>query len=318
MDTLPHERQIHEYEKTIRQFKEQSGGELLSSDDIRQLEKKLEKLKKKAYSQLSPWERVQICRHPTRPHTIDYIKNICTDFVELFGDRNYADDKAIVGGLAMIDGVKWMVIGQEKGNDTESRMYRNFGMPHPEGYRKALRLMRLAEKFQLPVLSFIDTAGAFPGLSAEERGQAWAIAENLREMARLKTPIVVVIVGEASSGGAIAMAVGDSIGMLEHAYYSVITPEGCASILWKDAGKNTVAAQALKLTAEDVLSFEIIDQIIKEPLGGAHHDPDFVYVQVKTFLKEQWASLKNLPPEVLLEKRYAKFRRLGKYTTSGV
>jgi acetyl-CoA carboxylase carboxyl transferase subunit alpha len=317
MDLLPHEKQIREYEKTIIQFKDQNENHsLLSKDEIKQLEKKLDKLKKKVYSQLTAWERVTICRHPSRPHAIDYIKNLFTNFIELFGDRYYGDDHAIIGGLGEIGGVKCVIIGQEKGNDTEKRMYRNFGMPHPEGFRKALRLMRLAEKFQLPVISIVDTPGAFPGLSAEERGQAWAIAENLREMARLKTPIIVVIIGEASSGGALAIAVGDVIGMLEHSYYSVISPEGCASILWKDASKSPQAAEALKLNAEDVLELNIIDTIINEPLGGAHYDPPFVYQQVKTFITEQWNMLKILPPEVLVERRYLKFRQLGKHTVA--
>lgn len=315
MDLLPHERQIQEYEKTIKQFKDKNKDyTLLSKDDIKQLEKKLEKLKKKIYAQLTPWERVTISRHPSRPHAVDYIKALCEDFVELFGDRNFADDHAIIGGLAKIDGIKCVVIGQEKGHDTEKRVYRNFGMPHPEGFRKALRLMKLAEKFKLPVISLVDTPGAYPGLAAEERGQAWAIAENLREMAGLKTPIIVVIIGEASSGGALAVALGDTIGMLEHAYYSVISPEGCASILWKDSTKSTVAAEALKLTAEDVQELNIIDEIIKEPMGGAHYDPAFVYQEVKQFIREQWDMLQALPPPVLLERRYMKFRHMGNFT----
>lgn len=314
MNLLPHEKQIREYEKTIKQFKDQNEDlSLLSPDEIKQLEKKLAKLKKKVYSQLSPWERISICRHPKRPHAIDYINNLFTNFTELFGDRVYGDDHAIIGGLGELNGIKCMIIGQEKGHDTEKRMYRNFGMPHPEGFRKAMRLMRLAEKFKLPVVSIVDTQGAFPGLSAEERGQAWAIAENLKGMARLGTPIIVVIIGEAASGGALAIAVGDVIGMLEHAYYSVISPEGCASILWKDASKSAQAAEALKLNAEDVLELNIIDSIIKEPLGGAHYDPPFVYQQVRTFISEQWDLLKTLPPEVLIERRYLKFRQMGKF-----
>jgi acetyl-CoA carboxylase carboxyl transferase subunit alpha len=317
MNLLPHEKQIREYEKTIKQFKAQNQDlSLLSADEIKQLERKLAKLKKKVYSQLSPWERVSICRHPNRPHAIDYINNLFTNFTELFGDRNFGDDHAIIGGLGELNGIKCMIIGQEKGNDTEKRMYRNFGMPHPEGFRKALRLMRLAEKFKLPVISIVDTQGAFPGLSAEERGQAWAIAENLKGMARLETPIIVVIVGEAASGGALAIAVGDVIGMLEHSYYSVISPEGCASILWKDASKSPQAAEALKLNAEDVLELNVIDAIIKEPLGGAHYDPPFVYQQVRTFISEQWEILKILPPDVLVERRYLKFRQMGKFICS--
>lgn len=244
---LAHEKQILEYEKTIQQLKEQnSGGVLWSSTELGILEEKLEGLKRQVYSQLSPWERVGICRHPNRPHSIDYIKNICTDFVELFGDRLFRDDCSIITGLAKIGDTKFMVIGQEKGNDTESRLRRNFGMPHPEGYRKAMRCMRLASKFQLPILCLLDTPGAYPGLTAEERGQGSAIAQNLLEMARLPTPIIVILIGEGCSGGALGVGVGDVIGMLRHSYYSVISPEGCASILWKDASKNSVAAASLK------------------------------------------------------------------------
>ncbi|MDR3623722.1 MAG: acetyl-CoA carboxylase carboxyltransferase subunit alpha [Chlamydiales bacterium] len=315
MDLLPHEKQMQEYEKTIQQFKEhhKKDSSLFSTEDIQVLEGKLEDLRKKVYSELTPWERVTICRHPLRPHAIDYINHICEDFVEMFGDRYFADDHAIMGGLAKIGGIKCVVIGQEKGNDTESRMYRNFGMPHPEGFRKALRLMKIAEKFKLPVVTFVDTAGAFPGLAAEERGQAWAIAENLKEMARLNTPIIVVVIGEASSGGALAIAVGDSIGMLEHSYYSVISPEGCASILWKDASKMELAAATLKLNAENVLELDIIDNIIKEPPGGAHYDPPFVYSQVKSYIVDQWNILKGMPPKMLVERRYLKFRKMGKF-----
>jgi acetyl-CoA carboxylase carboxyl transferase subunit alpha len=312
---LSHEKQILEYEKTIAQVKEQNKhNSLWSEDELLKLEKKLEQLKLKIYSQLTPWERVAICRHPARPRSIDYIKNICENFVELYGDRLFRDDRSIVAGLAKIDGVKFMVVAQEKGCDTESRLQRNFGMPHPEGYRKAMRCMRLAAKFKLPIISFLDTPGAYPGLAAEERGQGWAIAQNLFEMSRLSTPIIVVLVGEGCSGGALGMGIGDVIGMLEHAYYSVISPEGCASILWKDARKNEVAASSLKMQAEDLLNLDIIDAIIEEPQGGAHHDPKVVYQNVKEFLVKQWQILKNISPEDLLEQRYHKFRKIGKFT----
>jgi acetyl-CoA carboxylase carboxyl transferase subunit alpha len=239
---LAHEKQILEYEKTITQVKEQNkNNSLWSEDEILKLEKKLEQLKNKVYSELTAWERVTICRHPNRPHSIDYIKNICESFTELHGDRLYRDDHAVITGLGKIDGVKYMIIAQEKGNNTESRIHHNFGMPYPECYRKALRCMRLAEKFNLPVLCLIDTPGAYAGLAAEERGQGWAIAQNLLEMARLKTPIIVVIVGEGCSGGALGIGVGDVVAMLEHSYYSVISPEGCASILWKDTSKKEIA-----------------------------------------------------------------------------
>ncbi len=311
---LAHEKQILEYEKTILQLKEQNmGNALWSNEELKILEEKLQNLKNQVYSQLSSWERVTICRHPNRPHTIDYIKNICTDFVELFGDRLFRDDCSIIAGFAKINDVKYMVIGQEKGKDTESRLQRNFGMPHPEGYRKAMRCMRLAAKFKLPVLCLLDTPGAYPGLAAEERGQGWAIAQNLWEMSRLSTPIIVLLIGEGCSGGALGIGVGDVIGMLQHSYYSVISPEGCASILWKDTTKNSLAASALKMHAEDLLKLEIIDEIIQEPLGGAHHNPAEVYQRVKGFIHEQWNILKRMPLNCLLEQRYQKFRQMGKF-----
>jgi acetyl-CoA carboxylase carboxyl transferase subunit alpha len=311
LDILPHEKQIYEYIKTIEHLKKQNQNNPLFSSEIRKLEQKLEKLKQKIYSELTPWQRILICRHPQRPHCSDYIKNICDSFHELHGDRLYSDDKSIIGGLAKIQGVKCVVIGTEKGNDTESRVYRNFGMLNPEGYRKALRLMRMAEKFNLPIISLIDTPGAYPGLEAEERGQGWAIAKNLMEMARTAVPIVVVIIGEGCSGGALGIGVGDVVAMLEHAYYSVISPEACASILWKDTSKNIEAASALKLNSEDLLRLQIIDAIINEPLGGAHHHPQTAFQNVKEFFVEQWQVLKMIPKDVLLEQRYFKFRRMG-------
>jgi acetyl-CoA carboxylase carboxyl transferase subunit alpha len=314
LDNLPHEKQIYEYIKTIDHLKNQNQNNPLFNTEIRKLEQKLEKLKEKIYSELTPWQRVTICRHAQRPHTIDYIKHICMNFHELCGDRTYGDDRSVVGGLCTIDGIKCMVIGQEKGHNTESRLHRNFGMLHPEGFRKSLRLMRLAEKFHLPIVTFLDTPGAYPGLEAEERGQGWAIAHNLREMARIKTPIIVIVIGEGWSGGALGIGMGDIVAMLEHACYSVISPEGCASILWKDAGKNMEAAERLKLNSEDLLDFQLIDAIIKEPLGGAHHQPQVVYDNVKRFIGEQWHMLRMIPPEILLEQRYLKFRKMGQYT----
>lgn len=313
MDILPHEKQIHEYIKTIEHLKKQNQGSPLFSNEINKLEQKLEELKLDAYSKLTPWQRVTICRHASRPHTVDYIKTICSEFHELCGDRTFSDDQAIIGGLAIIGDMKCVIIGQEKGFDTESRIHHNFGMMNPEGFRKAMRLMKLAEKFQLPVVSLIDTAGANPQLEAEERGQGWAIAQNLRDMSSLQTPIIVVIIGEGCSGGALGMGVGDVVGMLEHAYYSVISPEGCASILWKDSSKKAEAAAALKLNAENMLELQIIDAIIKEPLGGAHHNPLVACENVKNFVLEQWQILKMIPKEILLEQRYLKFRRLGKF-----
>ena len=313
MDILPHEKQIHEYIKTIEHLKKQTGKDTLFQSEIKKLEQKLQKLKEKVYSELTPWERVMICRHPSRPRTIDYVKHICDSFQELAGDRLYGDDPSLVGGLATINGVKCMLLGQEKGCDTESRMLRNFGMLSPEGFRKALRLMKLAEKFNLPIISLLDTPGAYPGLEAEERGQGWAIAHNLREMALIKTPVVVVVIGEGCSGGALGIGVGDVIGMLEHSYYSVISPEGCASILWKDPSRNIEAASALKLNAENLLEYQVIDFIIKEPLGGAHHAPEKVYESVQQFILEQLQILKMIPKEILLEQRYLKFRQVGRF-----
>lgn len=312
MEFLTHEKQIIEYEKTIQQFKDQNKtNPLFSVEELHKFEKKLDKLKAKIYSSLTPWERVQICRHPSRPRSIDYIKNMCEEFVELFGDRTYRDDRAVIGGLAMIDGQKFVLVGQEKGNDTATRLDRNFGMLHPEGFRKALRLARLAEKFQLPVIFLVDTPGAYPGLSAEERGQGWMIAYNLRELARLKTPTIVLVIGEGCSGGALGMGIGDTVAMLEHSYYSVISPEGCASILWKDSQKHSEAAAILKMTSEDLLGFEVIDAIIKEPQGGAHYNPEEIYESVKKFIIAQWERLKACPMDVLLERRYQKFRKMG-------
>ncbi|MBS0620923.1 MAG: acetyl-CoA carboxylase carboxyltransferase subunit alpha [Verrucomicrobia bacterium] len=312
---LAHEKQILEYEKTVAQLKEQNKGNVLwSEEEIQGLEAKLDALREQVYSKLTPWDRVAISRHPQRPKAIDYIQNLCEEFTELYGDRLFRDDRAVVCGLAKIGGVKFMVVAQEKGCDTKSRLERNFGMPHPEGYRKAMRCMRLAAKFKIPVLSLLDTPGAYPGLAAEERGQGWAIAQNLLEMARLPTPIVVVLIGEGCSGGALGMGVGDVIAMLEHSYYSVISPEGCSSILWRDSTKNAVAAEALKMHPEDLLKLDIIDAMIEEPMGGAHRDPTAVFASVKKYVLDQWAALKTVPLESLLEHRYQKFRRMGQFT----
>lgn len=313
MDILPHEKQIHEYIKTIEHLKKQNGENPLFSEEIRKLEQKLDRLKQDTYRGLTAWQRIMICRHPARPHALDFIKNLSESFVELSGDRCFRDDHSLVGGLARIGGMKCMIIGQEKGFDTESRVYRNFGMLNPEGFRKALRLMRLAEKFGLPVISLIDTPGANPCLEAEERGQAWAIAHNLREMSRLKTPIIVVIIGEGCSGGALGTGIGDVIGMLEHSYYSVISPEGCASILWKDSSKKDEASNSLKLNAENLLELKIIDTIIPEPLGGAHHDPQMTYQNVKQFILDQYQVLRRIPAPLLIEQRYLKFRQMGQF-----
>jgi len=309
---LNHEKQIEEYEGTIKRLRDQQAiGGVWSDDEIVKLEKKLHDLKQKVYSELTAWQRVEISRHPNRPRSIDYIKNLCDQFEELFGDRLFQDDPAIIGGLGIIGGKRFVIIAQEKGNDTDSRLARNFGMPHPEGYRKALRLMKLAEKFELPVLALIDTPGAHPGLESEERGQGSAIATNLLEMARLKTPMITLLIGEGCSGGALAMGMGDVIGMLEHAYYSVISPEGCATILWKDSTQKETVAEYLKMHAEDLIQFEIIDEIIDEPLGGAHHNPSAVYESVKDFILESVKKLTPIAIPDLLELRYQRYRKLG-------
>lgn len=314
MTVLPHEKQIFELEQTMNKLKEQNkSNSLWSQEELQKMERKLELLKKNVYSQLKPWDRVAICRHPQRPHAIDYIQNMTDEYVELCGDRTFQDDHAIICALAKIGSQKFMIIGQEKGKDTESRLHRNFGMPHPEGYRKALRCMNLAEKFGLPVVALLDTPGAYPGLTAEERGQGWAIAKNLFSMARIATPIIVILIGEGCSGGALGIGVGDTIGMLEHSYYSVISPEGCASILWKDASKNATAAAALKMHAEDLIELGIVDAIIPEPRGGAHYDPKQVYASVKAFICEQWTMLSGVSREKLIENRYQKFRKMGKF-----
>lgn len=315
MELLPHEKQIQEYIKTIERLKKQNLDQELFCSEIEKLEKKLDQLKEQVYSQLTPWERVQICRHPARPKTVDYIEHLCEEFQELSGDRLYREDPSIIGGLAKIGGMECMLIGQEKGKDTETRVHRNFGMMSPEGYRKALRLMQMADKFGLPIVNFIDTPGAFPGLEAEKLGQGWAIAQNLRDMSLLRVPILVVIIGEGCSGGALGIGVGDVIAMLEHAYYSVISPEGCASILWKDASKNKEAAATLRLNAENLYEFDVIDDIIKEPMGGAHHDPHAIYQSVKHWILEKIPQLQSLSSEELVEQRYDRFRKLGQFVT---
>jgi acetyl-CoA carboxylase carboxyl transferase subunit alpha len=310
---LPHEKQIYEYLKTIEHLKKQNQDNPLFTQEIKKLEQKLELLKEKIYSQLTPWERVLICRHPKRPHTKDYTKSITSKFIELFGDRLFKDDSSIIGGLAVIEGQKIMLIGQEKGSDTNDRVYRNFGMVCPEGFRKALRLMKTAEKFNIPIVTLLDTPGAYPGLDAEQRGQSWAIAYNLREMSVLQVPVITLVIGEGCSGGALGMGVADVIAMLEHSYYSVISPEGCASILWKDAAMKQEAASSLKFNAENLLELGIIDEIIPEPLGGAHHNPQVVYDRIKKFIAEQCQILKKIPKNILLEQRYQKYRNIGKY-----
>jgi acetyl-CoA carboxylase carboxyl transferase subunit alpha len=275
------------------------------------LQKKLDKLKAELFSNLTDWQRAQLARHPKRPYTLDYLERICERFEELHGDRHFGDDAAIVAGLGWMDGNALMVIGQQKGRDTKQKILRNFGMPKPEGYRKALRLMKLAEKFKRPVLCLIDTPGAYPGVDAEERGQAEAIARNLLEMAKLEVPIVAVVIGEGGSGGALALGVADRVLMMENAIYSVISPEGCASILWKDATQAPKAAAALKLTAPHLLELGVIDGIVKEPLGGAHANHDAAAQALKDAIVEAFSELADLSVEELVEARYQKFARMG-------
>jgi acetyl-CoA carboxylase carboxyl transferase subunit alpha len=311
---LDFERPIVELEQKIldlREFADREGLEF--TEAIRKLEVKVERLRREVYSNLTPWQRVQLARHPRRPYFLDYLEALFTDFIELHGDRGFGDDAAIVGGPASFDGLPVMVIGQQKGRSVREKMQRNFGMPHPEGYRKALRLMRMAEKFGMPPISFVDTPGAFPGIGAEERGQSEAIARNLRDMSRLRVPILVLVIGEGGSGGALAIAVGDRILMLENSVYSVITPEGCAAILWKDQAKAPDAAAAMKVTAQDILTFGIIDGIIAEPPGGAHRDPGLVVEALRGEIRGFLADHASLPIDQLLEGRLAKFLRMGVY-----
>ena len=308
------EKPIIELEKKIEELKHFIAEKKIDlSSELKKLEEKLEQLKKDTYSNLSAWQKVQIARHPKRPYTLDYINLIMTDFIELHGDRLFADDKAIIGGLARLEDEKIVVIGHQKGRDTKENLKRNFGCAHPEGYRKALRLMKLAEDFNLPVAIFIDTPGAYPGIGAEERGQAQAIATNLREMAGIATPIVAIVIGEGGSGGALGIGVADRVYVLENAYYSVISPEGCAAILWKDSSKASEAAEALKLTAQDLVKLKVIDGIIPEPLGGAHQDPQFTAQKIKETLLKDFQELKKIKQEELLSLRYKKFRKMGEF-----
>jgi len=312
MNGLDFEKPIIELEKKIQELKSFISHKKIDlSSEVKRLEEKLEHLKKDIYGNLNAWQRVQIARYPQRPYTLDYINLVLSDFLQLHGDRSFADDQAIVGGLAKLDNQKIMVIGHQKGRDTKENLKRNFGCAHPEGYRKALRLMQMAEKFNLPIVIFIDTPGAYPGIGAEERGQAQAIALNLREMIQVACPIITVIIGEGGSGGALGIGVADKICVLENAYYSVISPEGCAAILWKNGSKAPEAAEVLKLTAADLLKLGIIDEIIPEPLGGAHRDPQKMGEVLKETIKKNLKELNALKKEELLKLRYKKFRGMG-------
>ena len=314
LNFLDFEQPIAELEAKIQELRHTSQGNAFNiEEEVGRLQDKLKTRIAEIFRDLSPWQVSQVARHPQRPYTLDYIEMICEEFHELAGDRAYADDPAIVGGLARIDGRSVMLIGQQKGRDTKSKIKRNFGMPRPEGYRKALRLMQMAERFRLPVLTFIDTPGAYPGVGAEERGQSEAIARNLLEMSRLRVPIIATVIGEGGSGGALAIGVGDRTLMFEYSTYSVISPEGCASILWKTAERAKDAADALGITAPRLLELGLIDQIIKEPLGGAHRDPQDMATRLKQTLLGQLDQLERNDAATLVQQRYERLRNYGRY-----
>ena len=314
-------RQFLDFEKPIKDLYDQieqlkltaEKNKIDLSDSVRQLEEKILDKKKEITQNLSSWQKVQLSRHPDRPYTLSYIERICTDFVELHGDRNFKDDKAIVGGFGKIDGNTVMILGQQKGNNTKTRQLRNFGMANPEGYRKALRLMKLAEKFNKPVVTLVDTPGAFPGIEAEERGQGEAIAKNIFEMLRLKVPVICVIIGEGASGGAMGIGVGDKVYMMENTWYTVISPESCSSILWRSWDHKEKAADELKLTSEHMLGFGLVDGIIPEPLGGAHWNHDEAAAMMKEQVVKAIAELKEIDPETRIDQRIEKFSNMGRW-----
>lgn len=309
---LEFEKPIAELEAKLTDMKKlASDSNVNVSEAISELEKKISKLKKDTFNNLTRWQRVQLSRHPDRPYTLDYIYNMTDDFVELHGDRSVKDDKAMVGGFATIDGVSAMIIGQQKGRNTKQRQERNFGMANPEGYRKALRLMKLAEKFNKPIITLIDTPGAYPGLEAEERGQGEAIARNLKEMFMLKVPVICIVIGEGASGGALGIAIGDRVLMLENTWYSVISPESCSSILWRSWDFKEQAAEALKLTAKDMTELKLVDGIIKEPIGGAHADPKWMTAELKRVILDDLTKLNKLSAEDRIQQRIDKFSSMG-------
>src|ERR1041385_6008728 len=312
MNLLDFLKPIAELESKLEDMKQLAdGSDKAVHSAIQALEKKIIELKKETFANLTGWQRVQLSRHPDRPYTLDYIYEITTDFIELFGDRNVSDDKAMIGGFGSIDGKTFMLIGQQKGRNTKQRQLRNFGMANPEGYRKALRLMKIAEKFKKPIVTFIDTPGAFPGLEAEERGQGEAIARNLKEMFMLKVPVICIVIGEGAPGGALGIAIGDRVFMLENTWYSVISPESCSSILWRSWDFKEQAAERLKLTAKDMLELQLIDGIIREPVGGAHTDVKAIAETVKKTILSNYKELSKLPVEQLLNERIDKFCAMG-------
>ncbi len=315
--TLEFEKPLAELEKQLLNLTRASTESKVDvGSEVEAIEKKIEKMKEEVYSDLTAWQRVQLSRHPKRPYSLDYIGRIFTGFEELHGDRRFGDDAAIVGGPASLDEQPVMVIGQQKGRNTKENLLRNFGCPHPEGYRKALRLMEMAEKFHLPVITLVDTPGAYPGIGAEERHVAEAIAVNIREMSALKTPIITIVIGEGGSGGALGMAVADTVLIFENAYYSVISPEGCAAILWKDRAAAPQAAEALKFGPPDLLKFGVVDEILPEPVGGAHRDPEAAALTLGSALRRELKRLCAMDTESLLAGRYEKFRKLGVYAES--
>ncbi|HPF47851.1 MAG: acetyl-CoA carboxylase carboxyltransferase subunit alpha [Alphaproteobacteria bacterium] len=309
---LDFEKSIAELESRIRDIKSlESGDEINIAEEVRRLEAKLDDLLRSTYAKLSSWEKIKVARHPDRPHLSDYIENLFTDFMELAGDRSYADDQAIIGGIGRFKGQSVLIVGHEKGNDTQSRIKHNFGMARPEGFRKAVRLFRLADQFKIPIITFVDTAGAYPGIGAEERGQAEAIARSTEACLQVKVPLISIIVGEGGSGGAVALAVGNKVLMMEHAVYSVISPEGCASILWRTNEKAEDAANALKITAQDLLKLEVIDEVIPEPIGGAHRDHEKTMKAVGKAIDNALMEFSSIGPEKLRELRNEKFLNMG-------
>ena len=317
MGGLDFERPILELESKIAELKNSSSTKKVNLDaEIKKIEQKIRKMKQEIYANLTDWQRVQIARYPGRPFTLDYVNMMTMDFMELHGDRLFADDLSIIAGFARINGNKVAIMGHQKGRDTKENIRRNFGCAHPEGYRKAMRIMHMAEKFRLPIVIFIDTPGAYPGIGAEERGQAQAIAANLRDMIKISTPIIATIIGEGGSGGALGVGIADRVCILQNAYYSVISPEGCASILWRNSLKAPDAANALKLTAEHLKKFGIVDEIIPEPPGGAHRDPEAVSAELKKVILKFIKELSSLSTAELLEARYQKFRKIGEFIES--
>ncbi len=311
---LDFEKPIFELEEKLREIKRSHAASDTNIEEaVKIFEEKIKKLKEDTFNNLTRWQRVQVSRHPHRPYTLDYIQNLFTDFVELHGDRQFGDDKAMIGGFAKLDGVSFMLIGQQKGRNTKERQYRNFGMPNPEGYRKALRLMKLADKFGKPIICFIDTPGAFPGIEAEERGQGEAIARNLKEMFNISVPIICIIIGEGASGGALGIGIGDKVLMLRNTWYSVISPESCSSILWRSWEFKEQAAEALKLTADDMFGLGLCDGIIEEPLGGAHNHPQETYQNVKTGILREYSALSRMDKTILVQRRIDKFCKMGAF-----